>query len=370
MQDHSFGRDCAALLREQTEGRLIPRRKLLKLCAALGVAPALFRPTPVGANPNEIVLVNWGGDAVTAFAEAFADPFMANNPAIRVVVDGAGPSSGRIKAMVESGVVTWDVCDRNIPASLELGREDLLEEIDYGVVDRAKVRETHAGRWGVGNYIFSNVLTYDTQAFDGRVPTTWADFWNLQDFPGTRTLRRHIDGQLEAALLADGVAPEDLYPIDVDRALEKIREIREHTIFWGTGAESQQVFRDGEVVMGNLFNTRASVALRESGGRIDFTFNEGLVWVGAWIVPKGNPAGAAVWDFIASTQDPEGQVALLELLGNGPVNPAAADLVPEDLRRIDPGNPDNYARQIEVDAEWYADHSAEVLSRYIEVISS
>ncbi|WP_157961767.1 ABC transporter substrate-binding protein [Acuticoccus kandeliae] len=365
----SFAEDCVDLLRQTTDGKAVNRRSFLTLCGVLGVSAGMFRFSPALAADKEIVLVNWGGDAVTAMTEAFAKPFMAANAGTEVFVDGAGPSSGKVKAMVESGSVTWDVADRNIPASLELGRQGLLEEIDYTIVDKSKVRPEHAGQWGVGNYIFSNVLTWDTAAFPDKAPSTWADFWNVKDFPGRRALRKHIDGQLEAALLADGVAPADIYPIDVDRALEKIKEIKEHTIFWGSGAESQQIFRDREVVMGNLFNTRASVVRRETDAAIEFTYNQGIVWPGAWIVMKNNPAGKDVFKLIASTQDPAQQIVLFELLGNGPINPAAAALVPDELKPLDPGSPENYAKQIPADGEWYADNSATVLNRYIEAIS-
>ena len=367
--EHSFSSDCVALLRELTDGRRVDRRSFLKLCGALGVTSALVRFTPAQAAGKEVVLCNWGGDAVTAMTDAFAKPFGAKAGSTSATVVGGNPSSGAIKNMVESGKVTWDVADRNIPASLELGRQNLLEEIDYSIVDRSKVRPEHAGKWGVGNYIFSNVLAWDTKAFGGRAPTSWADFWNVKDFPGKRTLRKHIDGQLEAALLADGVPPEKIYPIDVDRALDKIKQIKEHTVFWGSGSESQQLFRDGEVVMGNLFNTRASVIRRDTDGRVEYTYAGGVVWPGAWIVLKGNPAGKDVFRLIASTQDPEGQVLLFKLLGNGPVNPAAAALVPDDMKRWDPGSPDNYAKQIPADGEWYAKNSATVLNRYIEAIS-
>ena len=115
---------------------------------------------------------------------------------------------------------------------------------------------------------------------------------NLRDFPGKRALRQHIDGQLEAALLADGVPPGKLYPIDLKRALDKIKSIKKDTIFWSTGLESQQLFRDKEVTLGGLWNTRAMVAKRESNGAVDMTFNECSAWVGDWLVPKGNGIAA------------------------------------------------------------------------------
>jgi putative spermidine/putrescine transport system substrate-binding protein len=364
-QSHS--EDCIALLGEQLASRAIERRRFLQVATLLGVTTAMGRSA--WAQAKEIVLANAGGDAVTAMGQAYGEPYMKEVPATKVVIDGTFPSSAKIKAMVEAKNTTWDICDRNLPASLELGEPGLLQEIDYTVVDRNKLRPEHAGKWGCGSYIYSNVLAYQADAFGGRKPMTWKDFWNVKDFPGKRALRKHIDGQLEAALLADGVAPKDIYPIDLKRALAKIKELKPHCVFWSTGAESQQVLRDKEVVMANLWNTRASVLRRESKQKIDFHFNEASLWVGAWIVPKNNPAGKDVFKFMASTQDPGRQVELFKLLGNGPVNPAAAPMVPEDLRAIDPGSPANYAMQVPANAEWYAKNSAAALTAYIEAVS-
>lgn len=368
--DSEFVQDCLSILRTKTEGRIVHRRRFLGALALLGAAPVALRFTPVHAASSELVIVNWGGDAVPAFENIWAAPFAEANPDITTFVDGAGPSSGRIKAMVESGAVVWDACDRNLPASLELGRQDLLEKVDWSIVDPEKLRDVHRTDWGVGSYLYSCAITWDRDSFGDAPPMTWADFWNRDEFPGTRTLRNNIEGMLEAALMADGVAPEDVYPIDVDRALEKVREIKEDTLFWTSASQSQELFRNQEVVLGNLWHTRSLLLREETGGRVDFHFNQGVLFAGAWLVPKGNPAGATVWDFIASTQDPESQVALFESLGNGPINPQASAMVPEELQASDPGNPENFAKQVAVDSEWYAEHYSEVLNRYTDLIAS
>jgi putative spermidine/putrescine transport system substrate-binding protein len=364
-----YARDLIALAQERAEASPITRRGLLALAGATGAAVGIGGMNSAFGQAREMLLINWGGDAIGAMGKAWAEPFMKANPGMAVKLDGAGPSSGKIKAMVESGKVTWDVCDRNLPASVELGRLGLLEEIDYSIVDKAKIRAEHAGKWGVGSYLYSNVLTWDTRAFGGRKPETWADFWNIKDFPGKRTLRRTIDGQLEAALLADGVPPEKIYPIDMKRALDKIKQIKQHTVFWNSAADSQALLRDREVTMGGLFNTRAIVTRRDTNGAIDFTYNQGSVWVGAWIVPKGAPAGKDVMRFIASTQDPAGQIELFKILGNSPVNPAAAAQVPADMKALDAGSAENYAKQIPADAEWYAANAATAVQQYLDAIS-
>jgi putative spermidine/putrescine transport system substrate-binding protein len=198
---------------------------------------------------------------------------------------------------------------------------------------------------------------------------TWKDFWNVKDFPGKRGLRKHIDGQLEAALLADGADPKKLYPIDMKRALDKIKEIKPHCIFWSSGAEAQQLLRDREVSICNIWNHRGAVTRRETNQRVDFHFNEGIAWVASWIVPKGNPAGKEVFHFIRMAQEPEQQLALFKLVGNGPTNPAASAMIPDELKVVDPGQPGNYATQIQVDNKWYADNTASALPQYIEAVS-
>jgi putative spermidine/putrescine transport system substrate-binding protein len=362
--------DKAALLREEVARGKIDRRDFMRMSALLGLTAVggAYSESARGQS-TEIVLANAGGDSVRGFEQALTMPFMKDNPGIKVVIDGTQPNSAKIKAMVQANDVSWDVCDRNLPASIELGQQGLLEEIDYNIVDKSKLRAGHAGRWGCGEYLYANVIAYQTDLFDGRKPMTWKDFWNVKDFPGKRALRKHIDGQLEAALLADGVEPKDLYPIDLKRALDKIKEIKPHCIFWETGSEAQQLLRDREVVMENIWNHRAAITRRDTNKRVDFHFNQGIAWVAAWIVPKGNKAGKEVFRFIASAQDPARQVKLFELVGNGPINPAASALIPEDLRVIDPGSPENFPLQIQVDAQWYADNSAIALTRYIETVS-
>lgn len=353
-----------------THDKRVSRRAFAAGLAALGLSPMTATLTPASAKDPDLVLANWGGDAIKAMEIAYVKPFVAANPAEAVRIDSSGPTNGKIKAMVEAKRVIWDLCDRAFQSSLELGPAGLLEEVDYGVVDKNKTLPGYAGRWGVANYSFANVLTYQTKAFGGRTPSTWADFWNLKDFPGNRTLRRHIDSTLEVALLADGVPADKLYPIDVKRAFAKVRQIKDHVTFWNSHADSYKLLRDGEAKMGCLAHTRAVLLRRDTAGTVDFTFNQGIFWVSNWIVPKGNPAGSRVWKLIAATLEPQAQVELLRQMGNGPVNPAAIPLIPPELASVNPSSPDNLKRMIAADSEWYAKNGAAILNQFIDTVLS
>jgi putative spermidine/putrescine transport system substrate-binding protein len=364
----AFTRDCIEIAVGRLQRGEVDRRTFLAGLAALGIAPVLLDGGSARADAKEIVGVNWGGDALKHFATAWGDPY-TKDTGVKVVWDGTGPSAGKIKAMVESKNVTWDVCDSGSGSCLIMGKNGFLDEFDYALVDKTKLlRPQFAYKWGIANYFFSYVIAYDTSKLGGKAPKSWADFWNLKEFPGKRTMRKDIQGSLEAALMADGVPFDKIYPIDEARAFKKLKEIKDATIFWSAGAESAQLLRDGEVTMGSLWNTRVNALVADTNEKITWTWNQGILCDGAWVVPKGNPAGKDVYKFIASTQIPERQVALFKLFGNGPTNPAALLLVPEEKKRFDPGS--NAEVQLAIQAAWYGENQDRVNNEFLDLVSS
>ena len=324
-----FQQDALLVAAENFAAGRISRRTLLAALGAMGVVAAT-RPDAAQAEVSEIVLCNWGGAAVDAFQKAFGVPFTAAT-GIKLSIDGAGPENGAIRAMVEAKKVIWDVTDSGIGDSLTLGKAGYVEPIDYSIVDKTKVSPGFAIEHGVANYVYANILAFDTSKMPGAKPTSWADFFDFDKFPGKRTMCKWIEGQLEGVLLADGVAPDQMYPLDVDRAFKKLKPHLDNIIFWGGGAQSQQLFRDGEVVMGNIWHTRANLLKKESAGKFDWTWNQNLMFASAWCVPKGNPAGKKVFDFINTSLDPAPQISLLRAMGNGPHQPEGAGA--DDRRR-------------------------------------
>ncbi|HEY0295207.1 MAG TPA: ABC transporter substrate-binding protein [Bordetella sp.] len=345
------------------------RRQLLGMLGAAGLT-ALLPAGQAQADAGKIVVCNWGGDALKYQPQAWGQPFEKAS-GMKVEFDGTGPTFGKIRTMVESNHVVWDVCDANLAVAHSLGKQGLLEPIDYRIVDRNKVRPGFSSEYGVSHFIYSFVLAFSKKAFPKKAPNTWADFWNVKDFPGTRILPDRILASLEAALMSDGV-PADaskIYPIDEKRALSRIAAIKDNAIFWKTAADSQQLLRSGEAVMGLIWHTRAVLLRREPGSDIDFTWNQGILIPAGWLVPKNNPAGRKVFDFIASTQSPESQIELLKLMGNGPANPAASAMVPPELRKDNPTDDDNFRLQVVADSTWHGENQDRVYNDYVKVIT-
>lgn len=348
----------------------ISRRDFTVLLAGLVASAPMLRATRAYAQAGQLVLVNWGGDAVTAYSNAYGKPF-TEATGIEVKVDGSGPTEGAIAAQFKSGRPTWDLVDVDPFTAIALGRQGMMEPIDYAVVDKSKFRPGFGWEYAASTYFFSYVIAYDSSQYE-TAPTGMADFFDVEKFPGKRALYKWGSGMWEAALLADGVPPDQLYPLDLKRANDKIAAFKDNIVaYWGGGSESQSILLNGEAPMALIWSTRGSLIEQDSGGQIKFIWDQGIISPGALGVIKGNPGGRdAAMQFIASTQDPEKQLVMFRELGQGPAYPATDALIPEDERRFNPVDPANMAKQVAMNMEWYADNYAQALDEYTKIISA
>ena len=271
--------------------------------------------------------------------------------------------------------MVWDLCDSGAGSAIILEQQGVTQPLDYSIVDKSKVLEGTAYNNGVGNYVYSYVLGTNPKLLGGNVPQNWADVWNTKDFPGMRTFRKSVRGQLESATQALGVPLAEVYDAlstedGIKASIAKFRELRENIIVWGSGSDSQNLFLQEEVAIGNIWSTRAHLLKDQmEPGTFNVSFNGGVIAPGIWVVPKGNPAGKdEVMKFIAHGQKPELQVEWLEKIGSGPINPAAAELVPAELAPYNPSSPENLATQIIYNDEWYAKNQVSAEEMYVDAL--
>jgi len=370
--DFEAKRDITEVAVERYKQGRLTRRGFIAAMGALGVLPALG--SKAHAQAKEIIVVNWGGAAKDVLQEVLCDTYTAET-GIPVIVDGSGPSAGKIRAMVESGAVVWDLCDSGAGSAIILEQQGMSQPIDYSIVDKTKVLDGTAYNNGVGNYVYSYVLATNPKLLGGNVPQTWEDVWNVKDFPGMRTFRKSVRGQLESATQARGVPVAEVYDAlstedGIKAAIAKFRELRENIIVWGSGSDSQNLFLQEEVAIGNIWSTRAHLLKDQMDeGTFNVSFNGGVIAPGIWVVPKDNPAGSEeTMKFIAHGQKPELQVKWLEMIGSGPINPEAAALVPAELAPYNPSSPENLAMQILYNDEWYAKNQVSAEELYVDAL--
>lgn len=209
---------------------------------------------------EDITFVSQGGAYQEAQSKAILEP-AAKKLGLTLKQDSSPKAYPIIKTQVESGKVSWDVVDLPTGDCIRGEQEGLFEKLDLALIPNAvQLPAELKDDYSVGYISYSTVMAYRTDAFKGdKVPKTWADFWDTETFPGQRSLRNLPRPTLEIALMADGVPPDQLYPLDVERAFKKLEQIKPHIATWWTsGGQSAQLISDGEVDLIQAWNGRIS----------------------------------------------------------------------------------------------------------------
>ncbi|WP_162409833.1 polyamine ABC transporter substrate-binding protein [Acuticoccus sediminis] len=340
------------------------RRKFLTLTAA-GVAVGPFVHTSRARAARELVVVSWGGSYQDAQRAAHFAPFTAET-GINIVEISEGPRVAKLKTQIDSGSLEWDVMDFETSDMLSAGSMDLLEPIDTSVVDTSTILPDAVDEFGIANVSWSKLLGFNTAKYPNGegAPTGWADFWNVEAFPGRRALQDLVKPNLEFALIADGVSLNELYPLDVERAFAALDRIRPHVdVWWGKTAQGIQILANGEVDMGTAPNGRLEAAKRD-GQNVGYTWNDGAVDFDWWCVAKGAPNRDLAMEFINFAIAAEGQAKLASIIDYGPSNTEAWLLIDPERAATLPTAPDNLKAQFVLGNSWWQDNEADMLRRW------
>lgn len=299
---------------------------------------------------SAITFVSWGGVFQDAQMEAFGTAF-TDETGIEVRSDG--PSDyAKIATQVETDNIDWDVVTVE-PFWAEAQCGTLLEPL--ADIDQSGLVEGAGSECGVPVSATAYVLAYNSEVYSGTTPSTWADFFDTEKFPGKRAVWNYAPGQaLEIALLADGVAPEDLYPLDIDRAIAKLDTIRDDIAFFDTGSQLTQMLESGEAAMGITWNGRGYDAAA-NGAPIVAVWENSTILFDVMVVPKGNPRLAEAKQFIEASITPDAQQTFVDLFPSGSSNtgvPAPAD----ELKNAWSPDGAGKGKSILIDNAWWAEN--------------
>jgi len=318
---------------------------------ALGVSSAAL------ADP--LVFTSWGGTTQDAQKASWADPF-SKATGTEVLQDGP-TDYGKIKAMVEAGAATWDVVDVEGDYAVQAGKAGLLEKLDFSVIDKSKLDPRFVTDYSVGSFYYSFVIGCNKDAV-AVCPKTWAELFDTAKFPGKRTFYKwSAPGVIEAALLADGVAADKLYPLDLDRAFKKLDSIKSDIVWWDGGAASQQLLASAEAPFGSFWNGRLT-ALAATGVKVETSWDQNITAADALVVPKGAKNKEAAMKFIATATSAEGQAALAAATGYAPTNLDSPALMDPAVAKTLPDQ--QTASQVNADMTYWAEHRDEIGTRW------
>ena len=330
---------------------------------------------PWNALAQSLTVSSWGGLYGQSQRKAYFEPFTAAT-GIDVVEDDWGGDLAKIRAMVANGRYQSHVVDAESSDVVEGCAEGIFEPIDYARLGLSP-RDMLPGaaiECGVGNVAWSMVLVFDHSRLSDGGPEGWTDFFDPVRFPGGRGLRRGALGNLEIALMADGVAPEDVYallrtPAGADRAFAKLAALAPYVTWWEAGRQPARLLDDGEAVMTTAWNGRIQQAISVGRRSFEIVWRGQILDYGYWVIPKGHPGSDLAHRFIAFATGPDRQAEQARHIPYGPLRKAAFDHVDSGLGRHLPTAPENLDTWLKLDAGFWIERREALVRRLDSLIS-
>ena len=305
---------------------------------------------------DTLTIASWGGAYQEAQRKAWFD-IVEEELGITIIEDTTSGAAD-VRVQVASGSPTWDLAQQGNYSCAMLENEGALEPLSDEVLSVPGIPDNMKGKAWISNLVYSAALARNDETYPNDKPNSWADFWDTEKFPGPRSLRRNPAYTLEAALIADGVPMDELYPLDTDRAFKKLAEIKDDvSVWWSSGAQSAQVMQDGEVDMALIWNGRAQT-IADEGAPVSLTFEQQMILTDCWAIPKGAKNKDLAMKAIEIMSRPEVQARIALFINYGPANEDAfsTGVIPEDVAENLPSHPDNMAKGFTLDANYWAEN--------------
>ena len=352
----------------------------IHLTAALVAATAAF--TASAQQDDFITVVSWGGSYARSSVKAYHERFVEET-GIRIKLDEYNGGLAQVRAQAETGNVSWDVVDMEAGDALLGCDEGLLESVDYDSLPPAPdgtpapedFLDVYDIECGVKNLVYSTVYAYNDTLFPGQKPTTMADFFDLEKFPGRRGMRRAPNANLEFALVADGVPGDRVYEVlsaeaGIARAFRKLDTVKKQVVWWEAGAQPPQLLADGEVAMSTAFNGRIFNAWALEKQPLTIVWDGQLLALGYQVIVAGTPKLELARQFVAFATTTQSLANLTKYISYGPLRESSLALVDKheetgiEMAPHLPNAPQNLSNAVLEDPEWWADNQDELNERF------
>ncbi|MGN0915505.1 MAG: ABC transporter substrate-binding protein [Succinivibrio sp.] len=334
---------------------------LLSTLALTGCGDDKSADSKASKDAGALVFVDWGGTNTDARVSENIKPF-EELTGIKVTV--VTPSDyAKLIAMVENGTTEWDVMNCDAYWGVYAGKKGYLEKIDYSVVTEKLDKDVQLEHV-VGAEVYDSVLSYNSDKYTSdTAPKNWAEFFDLEKFPGKRAMWQYPVTVLEAALLADGVPMDKLYPLDLDRAFAKLDTIKSSIVWWTKGAQPAQMLATGEADLALAWSGRIMTA-RDEGSPVNLNYNEAMRIAAGWVVPKNAPNRENAMKFVNFVSSAKMQAAFSAKIPYGSTNPEAVKLLSaEQLERIGQSE-EQIKHEFYINNDYWADNLNTVVDRF------
>lgn len=348
---------------------LFPVRCLLAALAVLACVPA-----PAAAQQQSLNVVSWDGAYLKSQILGFIRPFEdATGHRVNVIQYTGGVSE--IRQQVRAWNIQWDVVDMELFDAILACEEGLLEPIDPAGLapapDGTPASEDFIGLedtpCGVGNVVGSTVLGYREDRFE-TPPERLEDFFDLDRYPGRRGLRKSPKGNLEWALIADGVAPEQVYEVlstdkGLDRAFAMLDRLKPHVEWWEAGHEAVRFLESDQVAMTSIYSGRVPAA-RERGQPLAILWDHQVWYYDVWAIPKNGRNTELARAFVRFATSTESLAAQARYIPYGPTRRSSMAQLEPTLRQRLPTAEAHLESALELNARWWSQHLERIGPRF------
>jgi len=353
--------------------------------ASIAAAVAMGFGLAATAQAAKITATSWGGAYTAAQQKAYgANWSMGGNDNINWVNYNGG--LGEVRTQVTSGTVTWDIVDV-LPSDARVGCDEGL----FKPLDRSKFKPAPDGTsmdddimvdlpndCVVPQIMWSYMAFTKKGVYSGEQPSTIADFFDVKKFPGKRGIHTWPNALIEMALVADGVAPKDVYDVmssdgGIDRAFKKLDAIKAQSVFWSSGAKPLELVNSGEVAMADAYNGRVGAAILDEGADFIPIWDGQVLQTEWWVMLNGAPHEKEAMDFLVHASTTESQARMAKFINYGPLRKSGLEMVKSnepwyhtgvDIMPQMPNRAAVMGRTIIANPDWWADNGDAVTERY------
>jgi putative spermidine/putrescine transport system substrate-binding protein len=317
---------------------------------------------------DELTITSWGGAYQESQRKAYFEPYIAaGNKITEAEYNG---EIAKIRAMIEANAVTWDVIDIDTQMAIAGCAEGTFETLDWAKLglDRSKFIGADITDCAVPTILYSTVVAYDTSKTQ-EPANLFEALFDTAKYPGKRALQKNPFINLEWALMADGVPPEEVYNVlnteeGVARAFKKLDTIKKDVVWWESGAQGPQLLADGQVVFASSWNGRFYNAMKVDKKPFKIIWDRQAPDYDWWAIPKGTPRLDAAYRFISFASQPKAQAEQTKYISYGPANKdATAEIDPAVLPDL-PSAPENMKTVFFADQQFWADKGEELRERF------
>jgi putative spermidine/putrescine transport system substrate-binding protein len=338
----------------------MPARRLL-------LAVALLAAWSADAAARDLVVVARGKPMQEAVQRVYVQPFVQGTD-IPVQLESWDGGLDALRTQAKAPDNTWDVVEVNADELATGCTEGLFEKLDWSAIGgKDHYLPQGVSDCGVGATLANLVLAWDRDKFPAA--PAWSDFWDVAKYPGKRGLYKGVRGNLEFALIADGVSPPDVYKVlatsdGVDRAFRKLDQLKPYIVWWQTGAEAAHILSSGDVLMTTAPSGQIAIANRAEHRNFGIQWNASLYRVDSWAVLKGSQALRQATQFLYLAGTPAIEARLLEATGKSGLAKGVNDGLSAELAAVSPTNPPNLNVAVRIDNSFWHDNYAKLQQRF------